>query len=158
MEKTPRQARPKDPAFAASVRAMMDDCACWQARSLARRVTRFYDEQLAAAGLSMAQFGLMVHVAGAEDDSLGVLAERAGLDQSTLTRNLQVLEREGWVQIAAAPGDLRRRSAWLTEAGLLKLKSAQGAWQAAQEAVAAIPELSGLKTAAKAAKALTRSD
>jgi DNA-binding MarR family transcriptional regulator len=153
-----KQARRKDPAFAADVRAMMEGCACWQARALARRVTQFYDEKLAEAGLSISQFGLLAHVAGVEDGSLGALAERAGLDQSTLTRNLQLLEREGWVEIGASPGDQRRRSVWLTEAGVSKLKGAKGAWAAAQAAVALLPELGVLPAAAKAAKGLQRPD
>jgi len=34
-------------------------------------------------GLSVAQFGLMAHVAAAPDNTLGALAARTGLDQST---------------------------------------------------------------------------
>lgn len=110
----------------------MRTCAAWRVRSLARRVSQFYDARLASHGLTISQFGLMAFVAGAEDDRLSALAERAGIDPSTLTRNLQALEREGWVEIANVGGDQRRRSAWLTEAGLAKLASAQGAWEQAQ--------------------------
>ena len=68
-------------------------------------------------GLNIAQFGLMTHIAAAHDDTIGALAERCGLDQSTLSRNLRLLEREGLVEIVTAEKDLRRRAVWLTEKG-----------------------------------------
>jgi DNA-binding MarR family transcriptional regulator len=41
----------------------------------------------------------MAHVAAAPDNTLGALAARTGLDQSTLSRNLHGLERAGLVEI-----------------------------------------------------------
>ena len=43
---------------------------------------------MADAGISFAQFGLMAEIASADDDTVGALAERMGLDQSTLSRTL----------------------------------------------------------------------
>ena len=54
------------------------------------------------SGLSITQFGLMAQIAAAPDDTLGALAERTGLDQSTLSRNLRALETAGLVEIAIA--------------------------------------------------------
>ena len=152
-EKQPQAQKP-DPAFVATLRQSMRDCACWQARSMARRITQFYDAGLAAYGLTMAQFGLLALVAGAHDDTLGALAERAGLDQSTLTRNLQALEREGLVGISTREGDQRRRFAWVSDKGLTQLHAAHGAWAKAQDELAALIPLASLKDAAKAAATL----
>ena len=41
----------------------------------------------------------MAQIAGAEDDTLGALADRVGLEASTLTRNLQGLARDDLVEI-----------------------------------------------------------
>jgi len=49
----------------------------------------------------------MTQIAAASDDALGTLAERLGLDQSSLSRNLHALEREGLVEIAVVEHDLR---------------------------------------------------
>lgn len=108
-------------------------CAGWNVRLAARRITRFLDERMQAAGLSVAQFGLMAQIAAASDDSLGALADRSGLDQSTLTRNLQALAREGFVEIAVVEGNQRRRMVWLTETGLFRLQDALPVWRKAHE-------------------------
>src|SRR5215468_3589769 len=90
-------------------RVAVEACAGWSARLAARRITHFLAKRMEASGLSIAQFGLMTQVAAAQDDTLGALAVRTGLDQSTLSRSLRSLEREGLVEIAAAGKDLRRR-------------------------------------------------
>ncbi len=89
-------------------------------------------------GLSIAQFGLMAHIAATRDDTIGGLAERLGLDQSTLSRNLRTLERNGWVEIVIAEQDLRRRAVWLTETGARKLQAAIPAWRSANAALSAV--------------------
>jgi DNA-binding MarR family transcriptional regulator len=128
-------------------------CAGWNARLAARRITRFLDGEMAEAGLSIAQFGLMAQVAAASDDSLGALANRTGMEQSTLTRNLQALAREGLVEIAVVEGNQRRRMVWLTEAGANRLREAIPVWRRAHKMLATIlgPELAQRLAAASEA-------
>jgi DNA-binding MarR family transcriptional regulator len=118
-------------------------CAGWNARLAARRITRFLDAEMAETGLSVAQFGLMAQVAAVSDDTLSALAARTGMEQSTLTRNLQALGREGLVEIAVVEGNQRRRMVWLTEAGAMRLKDAIPVWRRAHTALSAAfaPEL-----------------
>lgn len=111
------------------------DCAGWNARLAARRISAFLDERMAASGLSIAQFGLMALIASAQDDTLAALAARAGLDPSTLSRNLDGLARAGWVEIASVEADRRRRAVWLTESGARKLEQAMPVWRAAHGAL-----------------------
>ena len=81
-----------------------------------------------------------VRVDGADrcrsDDTLGALAERTGLDQSTLSRNLRALETSGLVEIAIIEGDQRRRAVWLTEEGARRLQAAIPVWRKAHAALA----------------------
>jgi len=88
------------------------------------------------SGLSLSQFGLMGQIAAAPDDTLGALAERTGLDQSTLSRNLRGLEAAGFVEIAIADEDQRRRAVWLTEEGAHRLEAAMPVWRDAHAALA----------------------
>ncbi len=88
------------------------------------------------SGLSIAQFGLMALIAAAPDDTLGALADRAGLDQSTLSRNLQALELAGLVEIAIAEDDQRRRAVWLTEQGARRLQAVISVWRSAHAELA----------------------
>jgi DNA-binding MarR family transcriptional regulator len=111
-------------------------CAGWNSRLAARRITQFLDQRMASSGLTIAQFGLMAQVAAAGDDRLGALAERAGIDQSTLSRNLRGLEAAGLVERAVADKDLRRRAVWLTEHGARRLETAIPLWRQAHAELA----------------------
>lgn len=135
----PRPTRPIAAAksLVADARLAVATCAGLNLRLAARRVSAFLDARLADQGLSIAQFGLLTHIAASADDTLGALAERAGLDQSTLSRNLRALERAGLVEIATVEKDLRRRAVWLTETGARRLEAAMPAWRRAQDALAA---------------------
>lgn len=116
----------------ADARLLVENCAGWNSRLAARRITQYFDREIAATGLSTAQLGLLALIAAAEDDTLGALAERAGLEQSTLSRNLRTLEEAGLIEIATVQADLRRRAVWLTEAGAMRLEAALPLWRKAQ--------------------------
>ena len=107
-----------------------------------------------ATDMSIVQFGLMTHIAAAGDDTIGALAERAGLDPSTSSRNRRGLEREGLVEIAIVEKDLRRRAVWLTEAGARRLEAAMPAWRQAQAALAAAIDPRAVRRIAAATAAL----
>lgn len=105
--------------------------------------------------LGLAQLGLMAQIAGASDDTLGALAERTGLDQSTLSRNLRTLEGEGLVEIAVVETDLRRRAVWLTEAGARRLEAAMPIWRKAHAKLARRVSADLARRLADATEALT---
>jgi DNA-binding MarR family transcriptional regulator len=113
-------------------RAITRTCAGWNARLAARRITRFLDRELAATGLSASQLGLMAQIAAAADDTLGALARRSGLEQSTLSRNLRRLAADGLVEMTLVEADQRRRAVWLTETGARRLEAAIPLWRKAQ--------------------------
>jgi len=120
----------------ADARALVESCAGWNSRLAARRITQFLDRELAESGLSVAQIGLMAQIAVIADDTLGALAQRTGLEQSTLSRNLRTLEAEGLIEIAMVESDLRRRAVWLTEAGARRLEAAIPIWRKAHSRLA----------------------
>ena len=72
------------------------------------------------------------------DESLGALAERAGLDLSSLSRALDWLARAGLVEVAASGADRRRRATWLTDEGVRRLAEAMPLWQQAQAELEAL--------------------
>ncbi|CAH1650674.1 hypothetical protein BOSEA31B_10534 [Hyphomicrobiales bacterium] len=120
---------------------MAASCSGLAIRQAARRVTQIYDDALKGSGLSVAQIGLMAVIATNDDDRMAALAEQAGLDPSTLSRNLRALERDGLIEIATVEKDLRRRAVWLTEEGVRRLQTALPAWKTAQARVAeALPD------------------
>ena len=148
----PTQAIPK--TLVADIRAAVDSCAGWNARLAARRITSFLNRRMQGSGLSLAQFGLMAQIAAARDDTLGALAQRTGLDQSTLSRNLQVLEASGLIEIAAGDRDARRRAVWLTEKGVLSLEASLADWRSAHGELAERIDPEAARRLAMAAEAL----
>ena len=130
--------RPQAPekTLVRDARAAVAACAGWASRLAARRITNFLEEYMKGSGLSIAQFGLMAQIAAAPNDTLGALAERTGLDQSTLSRNLRGLETAGLVEIAMVEGDQRRRAVWLTEEGARQLEATLPILQKAHAALA----------------------
>ena len=129
----PRQPRK---TLRADARAAVEACAGWNARLAARRITQFLEREMSGSGLGLAQLGLMAQIAASADDTLGAFAERTGLDQSTLSRNLRTLEGEGLVEIAVVETDLRRRAVWLTETGARRLEAAIPVWRKAHAKLA----------------------
>jgi DNA-binding MarR family transcriptional regulator len=123
--------------------ALVEICAGGNSRLAARRITQFFDRELAESGLSVAQLGLMAQIAATSDDTLSGLARRMGLEQSTLSRNLRTLERDGLVEIAGVEDDLRRRMVWLTDAGARRLEAAIPNWRKAHAKLGEVvsPEL-----------------
>jgi len=134
-------------------RAAVETCAVGNARLAARRLTQFLTDRMKGS-VGVAQFWLMTQIAAASDDSLGALARSAGLDQSTLSRNLQVLERDGLVEMAAGETDSRRRAVWLTDAGARRLESALGEWRKAHAELAALIDVGAVRAFAEATERL----
>lgn len=134
--------------LAADARDAVDHCAGMTIRAAARRITRFLEAGIKDAGLNMAQFTLMTHIAAAGDDTIGALAARLDLDQSTLSRNLRALEKAGLIEIAIVEKDLRRRAVWLTESGASRLEAAIAAWKRAHSSLAAIIDLEDVRKVA----------
>ena len=130
---TPRQPQK---TLRIDARTLVEACAGWNSRLAARRITQFLDREMTGLGLTAAQVGLMAQIAAISDDTLGALAQRTGLEQSTLSRNLRTLESEGLIEIAVVETDLRRRAVWLTETGARRLEAAIPVWRRAHAKLA----------------------
>jgi DNA-binding MarR family transcriptional regulator len=150
----PKPKQPLHKTLVADARAAVDACAGWNARLAARRITAFLNRRMQDSGLSLAQFGLMAQIAAARDDTLSELAQRSGLDQSTLSRNLQVLEAAGLIKIAAGDRDARRRATWLTEKGAQSLEAGLADWRRAHGQLAKRLDPEAARRLAMAAEAL----
>ena len=63
-------------------------CACSQVRRLARKLSSLYDTLLSPEDLTITQYSLLADIERAGQLSHAVLAEKVGMDRTTLTRNL----------------------------------------------------------------------
>ncbi|HYF59899.1 MAG TPA: MarR family winged helix-turn-helix transcriptional regulator [Burkholderiaceae bacterium] len=110
-------------------------CTCARLRRLTRRVSALYDRELAAVGLRVGQYSILMtlrHAAGAAGLGLGEAAERLDMDRTTLTRTLRPLADAGWVEIGVDPDDARQRRLRLTADGGARLDAARPHWRRAQ--------------------------
>jgi DNA-binding MarR family transcriptional regulator len=149
----PRKQTPRK-TLVADARRVVRICAGLNIRAAARRITRFLEARMRGTDLSVAQFGLMTHIAAVGDDTIGALAERLDLDQSTLSRNLRGLEQAGLVEITIAENDLRRRAVWLTESGARRLEAAIPVWRRAHAELARFVDPGDVMNLAAASAAL----
>jgi DNA-binding MarR family transcriptional regulator len=106
-------------------------CACATARQVARLLTQLYDGRLRASGIEAPQFALMQTLDHQGPCNQGALGRRYGLDKTTVSRNLRLLQQRGWVALSPA-GDRRERRVELTAAGQRRLALARPQWKKAQ--------------------------
>jgi DNA-binding MarR family transcriptional regulator len=107
------------------------DCIATRLRMANRVVTKVYDDALRPLGLKVSQLALLVV---AEDRGLIRQAEVGAelqLDDSTLSRNLERMRANGWLEEVLAD-DARVHSHRLTDAGRALLGKAIPAWRSAQ--------------------------
>src|SRR5258708_20478198 len=79
-------------------------CACINMRRAARAVTNYYDDLLLeACGLRMTQITPLVVLYLAGPQTIHEIAGKLGLDRTTLTRNLKLLEQAGLLKMEPGP-------------------------------------------------------
>ena len=117
----------RDPSPAAP-----ENCTCFNLRKAARAVTQAYDAALQPVGLKATQYSVLAAAAAIGPLTVGKLADRLVMDRTTLTRNLNPLERDGLVRIEEGE-DRRARLVTVTPAGRRLLARAQPLWRSAQE-------------------------
>lgn len=106
-------------------------CACYNLRRAARATTRLYDDFLRPSGLRSTQYAVLMAARLRGPVTLTKLADVTVTERTTLTRNLTILEKKGFILIE--PGkDRRERQVTITEQGREALMAAVPLWEAAQ--------------------------
>lgn len=105
-------------------------------RQANRVLTNYYDSYLKDLGLTITQFSILRSLWYMKRTSQKDLQELLVLQQTTLTRNLKPLIREGYIRTEPSPDDKRVTLVTLTEAGITLFQKARKKWQEAQEQVA----------------------
>jgi len=112
----------------------LSPCVCSTLRMVSRAVTQLYDDILRPSGLRVTQFSVLATIARRGEANLRQLEHVLGIDQTTLTRSLDVLERDGVLERASHP-DARIRAMKLTPKGRRALEAARPLWARAQDKV-----------------------
>lgn len=97
----------------------------------ARRISAFYDAQLAPSGLCMSEFATLVRLSREKRIKLEAFFVNSSLEKSAINRNLRHLTEAGLIRIAK-PKAAGQGVVTLTRQGLAILKQAVPLWQMAQ--------------------------
>jgi DNA-binding MarR family transcriptional regulator len=110
-------------------------CACFAVRRAARVITQHYDRALRPSGLRATQFTLLTILGVGGPLPLSRVADRLGMERTTLTRNLKPLIDARLIGVER--GDDRRvRTIFITAKGHRAAAAALPHWRRAQHAVA----------------------
>ena len=101
-------------------------------RALSRTLTALYEEELRPLGLKASQMNVMTAVAASGEERVSTLADAIALEPSSLSRILDVMRRNGWVETVTDPDDERARLVRMTAAGNALYADACPFWRKAQ--------------------------
>ena len=130
----------------------LSPCVCSTLRMVTRAVTQLYDDVLRPSGLRVTQFSMLATLARLGEANLRQLGDTLAIDQTTLTRSLTLLERDGVIERVPHP-DGRIKAMRPTAKGRRVLDVAWPLWTQAQRLV--LREL-GTKAWADAKRRLAR--
>lgn len=103
-------------------------------RKASRVISQIYDRELSEVGLKCTQFSILRAVREMRQTTNAQLQELLVLEQTTLTRGLKPLIRDGFIKME--PGmDKREKLLSLTRVGQQLYRKADKKWQHAQDAV-----------------------
>ena len=112
-------------------RGHLSPCVCNTLRMVSRVVTQLYDDCLRPSGLRVTQFSILAAIARLGEASLKQMEDELAIDQTTLTRSLSLLERDGVIERVSHP-DGRVKAMRLTSKGRRALEEARPLWAQAQ--------------------------
>ncbi len=116
--------------------ALVNSCMCTNLRKVSRLITRVYDNRLKPSGININQLALLLTIDGLATNgppSLGEIGDSMAMDNSTLSRNLRVLENQGLVQLLPDPNNRTKKTAIITSAGNQALLKAFPIWMDVQD-------------------------
>ncbi len=107
-------------------------CLCAVIRKAGRILTRRYDEYLKPSGVKITQFSMLANIARNPSITVSELAKLLVMDQTTVSRNLHILEKSGYIYMETEMTDQRIKKIRITDTGMSKINEAKPLWEKAQ--------------------------
>jgi DNA-binding MarR family transcriptional regulator len=126
-----------DPGRPDAAEIIAGECLAVRVRTLNRAVSSLYDEALRPHGLRVGQLNLLVAVARLGTARPGDLCRILSMDKSTLSRDVELMRRNGWLEVEDST-DARARPLRLSPRGQALLEAVVPAWRQAQEKAEAL--------------------
>jgi len=139
----------------ALLKTIPEVCPAFQARATARAITRYYNACFRPFELTAEQFSLLVGIGGSPNETVAELAARAGVDATTLSRNIRSLESRGIIGSTGGRGRSGKRL-MLTGEGWRLLEQVIPVWQSAKQELSQLVGSEQLSLTTKMMKSLAR--
>ncbi len=117
------------------IESILQACACANLRTVSRSLTQLYNQLLQPTGLKITQYYMLVNIYQYKKLSISELSDVMMLDQTTITRNVNVLVKNEFVQVERDDHDSRSKCVSLTSIGVKKLSEATPIWMKVQEKI-----------------------
>lgn len=108
-------------------------CLCALIRKAGRVVTKEYDGFLNPIGIKITQYSLLVNIRKDPNLTVSELSEHMRMDQTTITRNLKVLEKSNYLFMVPDHTDKRVRQIHVTKSGKEIIAQTRSSWELAQQ-------------------------
>lgn len=113
----------------------LKNCVCRNLRMTTRITTQYFDQTFQTVGIPVAQFSLLADIAFRDNVTISELAEVLLMDQTTVTRNIEILRKKGYVILRTDGKDSRKKCISISEGGLEKLNEAIPLWNKVQSQI-----------------------
>lgn len=110
------------------------ECTCFNLRKAARVVTQIFDNAMRSINLRATQFTLLALAFAHGPITVTRLSDEMVADRTTLSRNLNPMEKSGLIRIEQGD-DKRTRIVVITDSGRRKLEEAYPLWEKAQREI-----------------------
>lgn len=115
-----------------SIDTIASSCIAGRLRILNRVITNIYDDALRPFGIKISQGNILIVTGRLGIASPGQICDFLQLDVSTLSRNVEVMRKNGWLE--TVPGnDARSHRLRLTPQGKRLIEQVTPAWEEAQK-------------------------
>lgn len=114
--------------------SMREQCLGNRIGRLHRIISRRFDQRVRPVGLSLPQLEMLAVLTMRGAVAPSVIAESLAIERSTISRNVALMQRNGWVEADSATSG-RTKTVSITDAGTDVLASANEAWNLAQQEV-----------------------
>ena len=110
---------------------MATDCLAMRSRLIGRTITGIYDHALRPVGLTAGQLSILAVVVRHDPISPGEVARRLAIEKSTMSRNVERMKRNGWLESRAGES-AHTQELRITQSGRRILEKAEPLWREAQ--------------------------
>lgn len=132
------------------------ECIAFRVRALGRLITNLYDSALKPFGITVNQATMLAMLTLVGEAGPGRIGQKLVMEKSTVSRNLERMRKNGWVEFAARDDGARQVIA-VTPAGRKLLADLYPEWQRAQAAATRILGAEGVTAVHTLHEAVRRS-